>query len=406
MSLMRRMWPRGVHTARDRGVEYVQIYASPLTNASRMFKIARSVHQAGLFSESHMVGVLTPGTSPRDEVSPGLFVVRIPASRRRGNLGRVLRVLLWQPRVYLRYRREPLSVVAAHNVWVLPVCRMLSRKTGASLVYNAHELETETLRMTGLKQRMAKAIESRLIGSCAVTSVVNSWIADWYEDAYPIRRPLVVGNLPVVRDVQVHMRERLGIREDEMVYIHTGNLHEGRNIPLILTAFSSSPHHVVFLGDGYLRDDILARSETHPNIHWLAPVDPELIVAHVREADVGLCLIEHVDLSDQLSSPNKLFEALAGDTPPLCSDLVEARRMLGPLSTDWILDDPERDLPRALVTINKDDVRTFREQWQGSPSWDDEVRPLVEAYRRLTTDHPRHVAPASGRRDDQPDRAT
>lgn len=371
--------------ARDRRQErlYVQVYASPLVNASRMMKVAKSVHSTGLFTESHLVGVQVAGTFGREDIAPGLAVVRLPGSRRRGNLGRILRVVLWQPRVYLRYRRQPVAVVAAHNVWVLPMCWLLSRRTGASLVYNAHELETETLGMTGLVQRIAKVIESQFITKCAITSVVNAWIADWYEKTYPIRRPVVVGNVPVVRDVAVNMRERLQVSDAEMLYIHTGNLHEGRSIPLILSAFSASPHHVVFLGDGYMRGDILAASDQHPNIHWLAPVDPELIVSHVKEADVGLCLIEHVDLSDRLSSPNKLFESLAGDTPPLCSDLVEARRMLGPLADDWILDDPATDLVSAIARIGKADVLAFRDAWSGLSSWDDEIEPLIQAYRQL-----------------------
>ncbi len=386
MSILSRMTSRIAKRRRnhdDAERVYLQVYASPLVNASRMLKIATSIHSSGLFTESHLVGVHVEDTEARQEVAPGVFVVRLPGSRRRGNLGRILRVVLWQPRVYLRYRRKPIYVVAAHNVWVLPMCWLLSRRTGASLVYNAHELETETLGMSGLVQKLAKGIESRLITKCAITSVVNSWIADWYENAYPIDRPVVVGNVPVVRDVDVNMRERLNITADEMLYIHTGNLHEGRSIPLILTAFSTSPHHVVFLGDGYLRGEILAVSERHPNIHWLAPVAADLIVAHVREADVGLCLIEHVDLSDRLSSPNKLFESLAGDTPPLCSDLVEARRMLGPLAEDWILDDPATELGDRIAKIDKKDVSVFRDRWAGLASWDDEIRPLVEAYRRL-----------------------
>ena len=372
---------------------YLQIYPSPLVSASRMRKIAMSIHESGYFGETHLVGVRAAGLEAREHVAPGVSVVRIPGGGGRGNLGRALRAVLWQPRVYLHYRREPLTVVAAHIVWVLPLCWVLSRRTGASLVYNAHELETETGTMTGFKQKAAKFIESRLVTKCSIVSVVNSPIADWYEHEYPIHRPVVVGNVPVVRDATVHLRERLGVRPDEMLYIHTGNLAGGRNIPLILAAFSSSTHHVVFLGDGHLREAVLAECGSHSNIHWLPPVDHNLIVAHVREADVGLCLIEHqLDLSDKLSSPNKLLESLAADTPPLCSDLVEARRLLGPLADKWILSDPTTQLGAALERISKADVEAFRSEWPGATTWDDEIRPLVAAFSLL----PVANAPRSG----------
>jgi glycosyltransferase involved in cell wall biosynthesis len=387
---------------RDAGREvtsvYLQIYPSPLVNASRMLKIAQSIHESGSFGETHLVGVQAAGLEAREHVAPGVSVVRLPGSGRRGNLGRALRAARWQPRVYAHYRREPLTVIAAHIVWVLPLCWVLSRRTGASLVYNAHELETETGTMTGFKQKAAKFIESRLVTKCSIVSVVNSSIADWYEHEYPIHRPVVVGNVPVVRDATLHLRERLAVTADEMLYVHTGHLVAGRNIPLILAAFSSSAHHVVFLGDGHLREAVLAASAGHSNIHWLPPVDHDLIVAHVREADVGLCLIEHqLGLSAELSSPNKLLESLAADTPPLCSDLVEARRLLGPLADGWILSDPSTQLAAALERISKADVEAFRSEWPGATTWDEEIQPLVAAFSLL----PVANAPRSGPRLDK-----
>lgn len=387
MSLLRRL---RAHVRNQRKEDqamtgvYLQIYPSPLVNASRMYKIAKSVHQAGYFDETHLVGVQTGTLESRNELAPGVSIIRIRGSSTRGTLSRVLLALLWQPRVYVHYHRETLAVIAAHNVWVLPLCWLLSRRTGASLVYNAHELETETLSMRGLKQRAAKLIESRLITKCLLVSVVNSSIADWYEREYSIRRPVVVGNVPVVKDAEVRLRERLGVTPNEMLYIHTGNLVEGRNIPLILSAFSTSPHHLVFLGDGHLRGAVLRASAIDANIHWLPPVDPDLIVAHVREADVGLCLIEnHLDLSDRFSSPNKLLESLAADVPPLCSELVEARTLLGPLADRWTLTDPMAQLVAALGHIGKEDVEQFKSEWPGATTWEAEVEPLVAAYRGL-----------------------
>lgn len=363
---------------------YLQIYPSSLVNASRMMKIATAMHTAIDFSETHLVGVASRDCQQHEELSAGVHVVRVNGSDRLGNIGRVLRLLFWQPQVYRHYRHSNVSVVAAHIVWVLPLCWLLSRKTGAALVYNAHELETETFTMRGLKQKVAKAIESRLIQSCRLVSVVNSSIADWYEAEYDIERPIVVGNVPVDRPTDVRMRERLGVPASAMLYSHTGHLVGGRSIPLILASFATSDHHVVFLGDGPYREQVVAASIAHSNIHWLAPVDSELIVSHVREADVGLCLIEcQLDLSDRLSSPNKLLESLAAGVPALCSDLIEARKLLGLLADDWLLANPSQELTSALARITKSDVQKFRDSWQGTTTWADEVAPLARSYKRL-----------------------
>ena len=364
---------------------YLAVYPAVLSIAPRMAKIAASIQATGHFVETQLVSVAAPGLPAREEFSPGVQMTRVAGSGRRGNLGRALRAIMWQPRVYLHFRRARLAMVAAHNVWVLPLCWLLARRTGAHLVYNAHELETETIAMSGVKQRVAKLIERALIGRCGMVSVVNEPIADWYAAAYPdVARPAVIGNVPIAVDAQVGLRESLGVAEDELLFVHTGNLVAGRSIPLILDAFEGSPHHVVFLGEGPLHERVLAAGARSANIHWMAPVAPELLVAHVRECDVGLCLIEEqVSLSDRLSSPNKLMEALAAGIPPLCSDLVEARRLLGDAAGEWILTDPPSMLRPALERITKADCARFRASWTGVPSWDEDVADVVARVDEL-----------------------
>jgi glycosyltransferase involved in cell wall biosynthesis len=367
---------------------YVQIYPSTLEQASRMVKIGLSVHAGVGFEATELVGVHRPGLPARASLAEGVDLIRVPGSARSGNLGRVLRAALWQPRVFVRYRRRAVAVVACHNVWILPMCFLLARVTGAALVYNPHELETETYTMRGVKKVVAKLIETALVRRCSLVSAVNEPIAQWYAEHYRIARPVVVGNVPVVQDAEVGLRQRLDIGAEEMLYVHTGHLAGGRNIPRILEAFSRSPHHVLFLGDGPLRPDVVAAGAAFANIHWMPPVEADLIVAHMREADVGLCLIEaDLDLSKQLSSPNKLTEALAAGTPALCTDLIEARRVLGALSETWVLRDID-ELEDALQRISHQEVADFRASWSGVPAWSDEVRPLVEAYRGIVGSAP------------------
>lgn len=367
---------------------YLQVYPSPLVNASRMEKIATSLQAARAVGETQLVGVRSSDLPDSETLAPGVSIQRLRGTTRPGAWGQVLRAVLWQPLVLAHYSRLQVSVVAAHNIWVLPMCWLLAKVKGAALVYNCHELETEAATMTGIKQRVSKSFERRIVGHCLIVSVVNESIADWYEQEYDIARPVVIGNVPKVRDENANLRARLEINPGEMLYVHTGYLVEGRNIPLILSAFSASTHHVVFLGEGPLREAVLAASVNHHNIHWLPPVDHDLIVAHVREADVGLCLIERqLGLSDKLSSPNKLLESLTAGTPPLCSDLVEARRLLGSLADKWILTDPGAQLGAALERINKVDVDDFKSEWRGATTWDDEVAPLLAAYSRLPVAH-------------------
>ncbi len=363
------------------------VYPSNLIGSSRILKLATSL-QSGLdVAETHAVGILS-GSLPREEVvAPGVKYVRVRGSGVKGNIGRLLKLLLWQPNVYRAYRGKPVSAIAAHNVWVLPLCALLAKRTGATLVYNPHELETETVAMRGIKKRAAQMIEQGFIYRAAVRSAVNPSIAAWYEERYQLDRVVPVTNVPVDSShKEPHLRESIGVSQDEILYIHTGHLSVGRNIPLILDAFKRVPDvHVVFVGDGVLGADVRAAAAENHNIHWLPPVPPFEVVGHVRKADVALCLMEPTSLSAQYSSANKLFEALAAPRPVLATDLIEFRRALGENGASWLVSDIST-LPEQLRRITKLDAKRFADTFSGIPTWDEQVAPLVEAYRRALDD--------------------
>jgi len=364
------------------------IYPSALLAPGRLGKIARSLQSSGAFDETVIVGILSDGAPPREPVAERVTLTRIPGASLRSFLGGIRIMAFWPFRVYRAFRKKNLTAVAAQNVYVLPLAYHLSRRTHAVLAYNAHELETETIGARGVKQRIARFIERRYIRRADIVSVVNQSIADWYAAHYPGLRPVVLTNTPIDDGKSVDLHRQLRIPDGELLYIHVGFLMEGRSIPLLLKEFAARPTtHLAFLGDGRLRDTVEQAARTHDNIHLLPTVPPDSVVSVVRGADIGLCLIEHVSLSDRLSTPNKLMEALVAGIPALCSDLVEAHRLLGPeLSKTWILDSPEEQLSAALDSIGPDDIADFAARWSGVPSWDEQVTGLIDAYRAALGD--------------------
>lgn len=310
------------------------------------------------------------------------MIVRV-GGRRRGStsmVGKIVASAMWQLRVFSRYCRQDLASVSAHNVWVLPLCWLLAVSTRARLVYNTHELETETPSMVGAKQRLAQGIEAALVRRCAMVSVVNDSIGEWYDRRYGIQT-VTAYNIPLRHPTQLDLRGHLGLVPGTFLYIFTGHLAEGRGIPTIVQTFSEQDGaHLVFIGDGVHGDLVRAAARTCANIHWIAPVAPDEVVACVAQADAALCLIETHALSYRFSSPNKLFEALAASTPVLCSDLTEARRFLGKLADTWIIDDPSAHLAAAVARLGNSEVEAFRRTWQGLRSWECEVQALVRGY--------------------------
>lgn len=371
-----------IRTPRTPGLNLL-IYPSPLAGPGRVSKIARSLQSSGRFTGTRIVGVDSTDLPSRQDLGGGVELIRIRGANLKDRLGALRILTLWQARVYRAFRNQKVTAVAAQNLFVLPMAHALARRTGAVFAYNAHELETETIASKGLRRKVQRLIERSYIRKADVVSVVNEPIAQWYRSAYPGVEPVVVTNSPVDSGERVDLRTRLSVPDDALLYIHVGFITAGRSVPLILDVFSRHPQaHVVFLGDGALRPEVERAAEEFPNIHWLPSVAPDEVVAHVRGADVGLCLIEHSCLSMALSTPNKLMEALKAGIPPLCSDLVEARRILGDSARTWVLEDPSSQLESAIAQITPADVERFKADPPKIPTWDEQAVSLVASYAR------------------------
>jgi len=355
------------------------LYPSNLASPGRLVKIARSL--SPLFSRTHVVGI-DQGELPTDEaVAPTVRLTRIRGASLGAPLGGPRVVVAWGARVYRRFARQRVAAVSAQNIFLLPLAHALARRTGAVFAYNAHELETETVGSAGLRQRLQRVIERRYIHRADVVSVVNESIAQWYREAYPGVEPVVVTNAPTGAEGVIDLRAQLGIPEGALLYLHSGYLAPGRNIPQILRAFGQvTSAHVVFVGAGALLPEVERAAATHPNIHRLPPVEPDQVLAMTRGADVALCLIESGCRSHRMSTPNKMMEAFAAGVPALCSPLSEARRYLGDQADTWVLEDPERDLVCALESITREDIEAFTAP--AIPTWEEGASRLREAYER------------------------
>lgn len=367
----------------------LHLYQSPMDNESRLMRMARSLVAADLGVQVRLVGLQVDERSGLQPVEPGIVIDRVgsPTPKHDTLVSRFQKVGGWFQEVYRGYRDADIAVVSAHAVWALPLAWALAKRAKVPLVYNPHELETRTPTMTGVKKTLAEQVEARFIRRCQVVTAVNDEIADWYAGHYRIARPLVVVNYPakVTRGRPARdLRGELGLRDDEVLFVHTGHLTEGRNIPLILEEFAAGArHHVLFVGAGDMQslvDEAAARS---PFIHRMDPVPPDEVVSVVAGADMSLALIETLSQSYAWGSPNKLFEALAAGVPVLASDVPEVRRRLGSLAGDLVLTSPKDQLGAFLARLDRSAALSYRKQLAPLPTWEEGIGPMVEAYQRL-----------------------
>lgn len=373
----------------------LHIYQSPLTHESRILKITKSIADAGVFDKIVVAGVWQEGL-PYDEALDKIRSIRRIRTRIRGQSSlifwKIVRTVEWMIRAYREAIQMRPDCVNCHSLVVLPLGVAIKRRLGCRLIYDTHELETETSVTTGFRRRIAKWLERTLISTADHVVVVGDEIGNWYRKAYPGTKVSVVRNVPMSQQGPVYrgtaIRKRFGIRAEEMVFLYQGLIDDGRGIDLLCRVFSRlSPNkHVVFMGYGSLVSQVEEAAARHGNIHYHPAVAPGQVSLYTGEADVGLSLIENVSLSYYYSVPNKLFEYINCGVPVIVSDFPEMSRIVDEHLVGWKTDLSEESVQHLIDGITREGLaeRTpIVMACRGRFVWENEVPNLLEIYGEL-----------------------
>jgi len=114
-----------------------------------------------------------------------------------------------------------------------------------------------------------------------------------------------------------------GIRNDEFVAVFTGahgmanGLDAVLDAALVLKKRGNTRIRLVFIGDGKLKPELVARADREglDNCLFLAPVNKRKLTAYLRGADAGLMILANVPAFYYGTSPNKFFDYIAIGLP-------------------------------------------------------------------------------------------
>jgi len=364
-------------------------------NESRLLKEAGSLIQAQVFARIHVAALHTQGLAIDQNFGAGINVHRFALTTRKWSknlIFQLLKYLEYCSRVFFYYRIKNIACVNVHSLGLLPLGVVLKYVWHASLVYDAHELETETNSSKGFRQRLGKWLERKLIRHVDMIIVVSESIADWYANEYGIARPLVVLNAPNKRELKSnnHFRKQLGIRPDQIILLYQGGLAAGRGVHLILDAFKARPDDkvvAVFMGYGEMRQDIQAAAAQQQNIFFYPAVAPQVVLEYTASADLGIHLIQNTCLNHDYCMPNKLFEYAMAGLPVLVSNMKDmsvlvSKNNMGAAISDfsaaginWAIDD---FLTQDLTAMKANAHRVACEH-----AWEVQEQKMLAAYQAI-----------------------
>tara|TARA_B110000971_G_C20020742_1_gene506216 strand:- start:138 stop:1262 length:1125 start_codon:yes stop_codon:yes gene_type:complete len=310
----------------------INVVLNHFTNDSRVLKTANSLIQFGY--KVTVVAIHKKGLVEKDTIGD-LNVHRVklvcPFSYRY-RLIQLFKHVEFTCRVLWRYRK--VDIIHCNDLNTLPVGLLIKFfGKGVTVIYDCHEYETETNGLRGFEKKAKKLIESLLIRFTDQVITVSNSIANEYMRLYNISKPHLVLNSPkyIEQPKQNLFRKKLGIRDDQSIFLYQGGLNMGRGIELLLEAFSSfntADNVLIFMGGGQLESLIKQKANKHKNIFFHPTVNIDVLLNYTCSADYGVCFTEDTCLNHRYCLPNKIFEYMMAGLPVLISNLFEMKRLV------------------------------------------------------------------------------
>jgi glycosyltransferase involved in cell wall biosynthesis len=370
----------------------LHLSASHLKNASRVLKETQSLSSRDEIGHIYIGCFGDRGDDLEESIDRKRTILRIlekDSGKQVGFLRKVKDILQFSFRCIAVAKEKNVDFVNVHSLSLLPVGAMIKWITGAKLVYDAHELETETLASRGLIKLISQIIERSLIGSVDYTIVVGGGIQLWYMDKYGIDNIRTVMNCAWYQEPYESnlLREELGIPEDKKIVLYQGGLFEGRGIEGLLSSFSQKNDNknvLVCMGFGELEELIKSYADKHDNIYLQPAAPPENVLQYTSSADIGVAYIKNPCLNDWLCLPNKLFEFIMAGLPVLINQAPEMRKLVETNEIGAVLPALNYDeIEKGLSKIEAMDSAQLKENLRVTAEahcWENQEKVMLEGY--------------------------
>jgi glycosyltransferase involved in cell wall biosynthesis len=212
--------------------------------------------------------------------------------------------------------------------------------------------------------------------------------------------PLIVMNCsyrympPSPRQRRFH--DALGLDPATRVVVYQGGFSRDRGIEQLIAAIPDVPGAtLVLLGYGTLQAElerVVADPTTGDRVRILAAVPPTELLDWIASADVVAMPIQPTTLNHRLTTPNKLFEALAAGVPVVASDLPGMAPFVRETGCGILVDPTD---PAAIAAALRDVLATPLDEmsaWRARCSaaarltynWERQMDGLLAEYSRLT----------------------
>jgi glycosyltransferase involved in cell wall biosynthesis len=287
----------------------------------------------------------------------------------------------------------------------IPVAHTLADRQSPRprVIYDARDIYMDAAnlaRMRGPVRWVIARAEKRWARRADRVITVNEPYAEVMASRFGVPTPLVVMNCsyrftpPEPPERRFH--EHLGLPASTRVVLYQGGFSLDRGIEQLFEAIRSiDDATLVLMGYGLQAESYreqAASAELRDRVRIMPAVPPAELLAWVASADVVAMPIQPTTLNHRLTTPNKLFEAMAAGIPVVASDLPGMAPIVRETGAGLVVDPTDPAAIAAACVEILDASPEERAAWRrraldaahATYNWEAQVEILFAEYSRLT----------------------
>ncbi|MGE7272683.1 glycosyltransferase [Brevibacillus panacihumi] len=288
------------------------------------------------------------------------------------------------------------DVYHAHDLNTLLTAYLISKKTGAKLVYDSHELEIHRNRIkeSFFEKWVWRILERILIKRCDGIITVSEGIAEFLEDYYKINRPIILLNSPKYYVPTDSMILRNKYKEKRII-LYVGGITFNRGLEQTIEAMKYVNEEAIFIAIGpknintsSVLEKMITDLDMKNRVYLLEPVAVDEIKLITSSADIGIIPALNVCLGHDLSLPSKFFEYAFAELPVAVGNLKELGQLVNKyqIGVSFNQTDP-KDIAAKLNSL-LEELPYYKENGnftfiRDNMCWESEQKKLIELYKNM-----------------------
>ncbi|MDA8773312.1 glycosyltransferase family 4 protein [Luminiphilus sp.] len=330
----------------------ISVVRNSVLHDSRVKKIAKSLERFNC--DVNVIG-LQDGRKHEEQAPASYSVMELRTKAWPAMLPfQIIKYVEWLIKICLHVKNKKIDLIICNDLNPLLICVIIKKMKGARLIYDAHELETEThhLANSPMRKMLMKFYERQLIAQVDQCITVSELIARWYEREYRVKRVAVIKNKPIS---ELFPLQSATSSTNHKTFVFIGAIREGKGVDYACKQVAMNPQcKFKIVGDGELRSGLEDRYAQAHNIFFVGHKREERIKDELDGWSIGIVATKGTSLSRHFSLPNKVYQYLCSGMPVIVPSLPELEALVRKYDIGWVADlDSHHRTP--LQSIEYDD---------------------------------------------------